>query len=102
MAEKRKAGRPKNSLNKGNERLRMALSKFVERNYETLNESMLEVRATSPKDYVNLFLKIVEFSLPKLQSIQQTIEVGDDTISKISIEVVNNNNATGSQGNTSI
>jgi hypothetical protein len=96
MADKRSAGRPKGALNKGNEKLRKALANFVERNYAVLGDAMEEVRATSPKDYVNLFLKICEFSLPKLQSINQNIELGEETINKINVEIKRN-----SDGDTS-
>lgn len=94
--EKRGRGRPAGALNKGNEKLRKALARFVERNHELLGDTMEQIRAESPKDWVNLFIKLTEFSLPKLQAVQQTVEYSDETISKINIEIVNRNQPTGS------
>lgn len=82
------AGRKPGSQNKGTEALRKRIATLTERNYPRLSEALQSVEAQDPKAFVELYLKLLQYTLPKLESIQQTLEYSDDTISKINIQIV--------------
>lgn len=82
------AGRKTGSVNKGTEALRKRIAALTEKNYPRLSEAMLMVEAQDPGKFVELYLKLLQYTLPKLENVQQTIDYSDETISKISIEVV--------------
>ena len=81
------SGRPKGSQNKGTEALRKRIATLTERNYPALTEALEHVRADNPIKFVELYLKLLSYTLPQLQAIQQTLEVGDNTLSKITVEI---------------
>jgi hypothetical protein len=82
------AGRPKGSPNKGTEALRKRIATLTEKNYPRLSEALESVEAENPAKFVELYLQLLRYTLPQLQSVQQTLEYSDDTISKINIQIV--------------
>lgn len=86
--EEKKAGRPLGSKSKGVDALRKRIATLTERNYPVLSEALELVRNDDPAKFVELYLKLLQYTLPRLESIKSTVEVGDDTINKISIQIV--------------
>ena len=82
-------GRPKGSGNKATEKVRKTIEKLTDQRYSDLVAALEEVREDNPKAYVELYLKLLEFSVPKLRSIDTKVDLGADTISNIKIEVIN-------------
>jgi hypothetical protein len=78
-------GRPKGATNKDVSRLREALSAISEGGVEDFNQCLAEVRETNPARYLDLYIKLLEFSLPKLRSVDQTVEIGDETLKGIEV-----------------
>lgn len=60
-------GRPKGSVNKINESLRATFSNIIENNLETFNNDLLVLQ---PKDRISMLIKMAEFILPKLRSVE--------------------------------
>jgi hypothetical protein len=85
------AGRPPGAANKGIEALRKRISTLTERNYPRLSEALMRVEADDPGKFVELYLKLLQYTLPKLESVQQTIEVGEETLNKITVEIKTRN-----------
>ena len=85
------AGRPAGAANKGIEALRKRISTLTERNYPRLSEALMRVEADDPGKFVELYLKLLQYTLPKLESVQQTIEVGEETLNKITVEIKTRN-----------
>jgi hypothetical protein len=81
------AGRPKGSPNKGTEALRKRIAALTERNYPRLSEALQSVEAENPAKFVELYLQLLRYTLPQLQSVQQTIEVGEETLNRITVEI---------------
>jgi hypothetical protein len=81
------AGRPKGSPNKGTEALRKRIASLTERNYPRLSEALQSVEAENPAKFVELYLQLLRYTLPQLQSVQQTIEVGEETLNRITVEI---------------
>jgi hypothetical protein len=80
-------GRPKGSPNKFTDKVRANLSKLTDQKLCDLQDALEEVRADSPAKYVELYLKMLEYTMPKLRAIDTKIDAGEGTISKITIEV---------------
>jgi hypothetical protein len=85
---KAQGGRPKGSQNKGTEQLRKKIATLTERNYPRLSEALESIEAENPAKFVELYLKLLSYTLPQLQAIKQEIEVGDDILNRINIHVV--------------
>ena len=81
------AGRPKGSPNKGTEALRKRIASLTERNYPRLSAALESVEAENPSKFIELYLQLLRYTLPQLQSVQQTIEVGEETLNRITVEI---------------
>lgn len=90
------AGRPKGSQNKGTEQLRKKIATLTEKNYPRLSEALESIEAENPAKFVELYLRLLSYTLPQLQAIKQEIELGDEGINRINIQIVKSDN-TGSK-----
>ena len=60
-------GRPKGSLNKTSLKLRETISAFLEVNFELI---VRDFESLTPKDRIKFYYDLLNYGLPKLQSIQ--------------------------------
>ena len=93
-----KSGRPKGATNKGIEALRKRIATLTERNYPRLSTALEAVEAQDPGKFVDLYLKLLQYTLPKLESVQSTIEVGEETLNKLTIEIKTRNSGSADSG----
>lgn len=82
-------GRPKGSEGKDTKRVREAITAITEGGITSLNECFDEIRLTNPAKFVELYLRLLEYTMPKLRSIDNNIEMGESLIQKITVEVAN-------------
>ena len=61
--KKGQGGRPKGAKNKATKNVKKQIDKFLCENWEQFNNDLLEL---SPKDRVNTYVKLLEYSVPKL------------------------------------
>ena len=80
-------GRPKGAEGKDAKRVREAITAITEGGVTSLNECFDEIRTTNPAKFVELYLRLLEYTMPKLRSIDTNIDVGNNLISKITVEV---------------
>ena len=85
-------GRPKGAENKETKRLREAISAITEGGVEDFQRALNEVLEENPSKYLELYLKLLEYTMPKLRSVDTNIGVNEDSIGNIKIEVVNKAN----------
>ena len=85
-------GRPKGSEGKDTKRVREAITAITEGGITSLNECFDEIRTTNPAKFVELYLRLLEYTMPKLRSIDNNIELGESAISKITVEVKSKTN----------
>lgn len=64
-------GRPKGKSNKDVKELRDRVKQLLDATFDQVVEDMAELE---PKDRVNAYMKLLEFSLPKLKSIDAKVE----------------------------
>ena len=79
------AGRPKGSANKVQEYVREGFADLVSSNVETLQN---DIDSLSPKDRIDVFIKLASLVLPKMKAVENTMQVGE-SLKTFTIDVVN-------------
>jgi|APSaa5957512535_1039671.scaffolds.fasta_scaffold111511_2 hypothetical protein len=79
------AGRPKGSANKVQEYVREVFADLVSSNVETLQN---DIDSLSPKDRIDVFIKLASLVLPKMKAVENTMQVGE-SLKTFTIDVVN-------------
>ncbi|MCF6185706.1 MAG: hypothetical protein L3J56_13995 [Bacteroidales bacterium] len=82
-------GRPKGSKNKIPYDLREKIVYFLNENFELIQK---EFDKLEPKDKVRFFIDLIQYSIPKYQSIQMIQEKEEHEILKIEITQEDKNN----------
>ena len=98
-------GRPKGSPNKENKELREAIQAIVNGAIPDVVSVLAEMRETNPIKYTENVLKLMEYVIPKMRSVDNTISVDPESFGSIKIEVVTKeklNEGTENTGNGSI
>jgi hypothetical protein len=72
-------GRPKNAVNKSTKELRAAFKFLLNNNLDELQETLDIIRVENPAKYIELILKLTEYSLPKLNSVQEVVQLDPQT-----------------------
>jgi hypothetical protein len=80
-------GRPKGAENKETKKLREVIAAITTGGVDDFQRALGEVLEENPSKYLELYLKLLEYTMPKLRSIDTNIELGDNTIQKITVEV---------------
>jgi len=80
-------GRPKGAEGKDTKKLREAIAAITNGGVEDFQRALGEVLEENPAKYLELYLRLLEYTMPKLRSIDTNIELGDNTIQKITVEV---------------
>jgi len=65
-------GRPKGSPNKSTAIVREAIAKMADENADKFNEWLTAVAATSPEKACDIYLKAIEYHIPKLARTEHT------------------------------
>jgi hypothetical protein len=78
-------GRPAGVPNVSTDMVRKSLAAIIEGNIPDIQSALAEVREQNPARYLDLYIKLLEFSTPKLMSIKSNVELGDNTIQAIQV-----------------
>ena len=89
-----KFGRPKGSQNRSTEMMKVNVQRAANMGLDYLKEDYERLREEDPKGALNLLMKLLEFNLPKLKSVDMNVEA--DINAKID-EIVVNINRSGSK-----
>jgi hypothetical protein len=88
-----KKGRPKGSANRSSEMQKINIQRMINEGLDYLKEDYHAIREEDPAKAVSLLLKMMEYSIPKLKS----VEVKGELEHKIQQISVNINKGDGSQ-----
>ena len=80
-------GRPKCSEGKDTKKLREAIAAITNGSVEDLQSCFAEIREDNPVKFIEMYLRLLEYTMPKLRSIDTNVELGESTIHKITVEV---------------
>ena len=87
-------GRKKGSLNRSTEMMKLNVARAANMGLDYIKEDYERLREEDPKGALNLLMKLLEFNLPKLKSVDMNVEADINT--KIE-EIVVNINRSGSK-----
>lgn len=79
-------GRPKGSQNGDKKQLREALTAIIEGGVEDFQKTMNELRENNPKAYIDNYIKLLEFALPKQRDVNTNLNI-DSKVESIKIEI---------------
>jgi hypothetical protein len=85
-------GRPKGAINRSTEMMKLTIARAVDNTLNTLSADLEKIRKEDPERAIELALKLMEFTLPKLSRTELKGDI-DHKIQQISVNI----NKTGSE-----
>jgi len=79
-------GRPKGSLNRSTEAMKLTIARAVNNTLNTIQEDLEEIKKRDPEKAMDLALKLMEYALPKLSRTEMKGAI-DHRIQQISINI---------------
>ena len=79
-------GRPPGKLNRSTEQLKLTLARAVNNTLDTLSDDLERIKKKDPEKAIDLALKIMEYTLPKLSRTEMKAEI-EQRVQQISINI---------------
>ena len=79
-------GRPVGALNRSTEAMKLSLARAVNNTLNTLSEDLEKIRQRDPERAVELAIKLMEFTVPKLSRTEMKAEI-EQKIQSININI---------------
>ena len=79
-------GRPKGALNRSTEEMKLTLARAVNNTLNTLTKDLEEIKKRDPERAIDIALKIMEYTLPKLSRTEMKAEI-DQRIHSINVNI---------------
>jgi|TARA_R110000868_G_scaffold113900_3_gene305634 hypothetical protein len=82
-------GRPKGALNRTTEMMRLNIARAVNNTLDTIQTDLAEIKKTDPVKAMELAMKLMEYSMPKLRSldVSGTMDI-NAKIQSISVNII--------------
>ena len=80
-------GRPKGAINRSTEQMKLTIARAVNNSLNSLQEDLERIRKEDPEKAIQLSTKLLEYTLPKMKSIDMTATM--DITSKIEEITIN-------------
>jgi hypothetical protein len=84
-------GRPKGAVNRSTEEMKLTIARAVNNTLNTISSDLETIRKKDPERAIELALKLMEYSLPKLSRTEMRAEI-EQRIQQITVNI----NQTGS------
>ena len=81
-----KLGRPKGSLNRSTEQMKLTLARAVNNTLDTITTDLEKIRKKDPERAIELALKLMEYTLPKLSRTEMKAEI-DQRVQQINVNI---------------
>lgn len=86
-------GRPKGRMNRSTEMAKLTLARVADKGLNNINEDIEKIRKENPAEAARLYIKLLEFVVPKLKAVDMKVEGEvNNKIEKITVEIKNNKN----------
>jgi hypothetical protein len=82
-----RAGRPVGALNRSTEQMKINLARATNNTLNHLSEDLEKIRKKDPEKAIELALKLMEYTLPKLSRTEVKAEI-EQRIQQISVHIV--------------
>lgn len=79
-------GRPAGALNRSTEMMKLTIARAVDNTLNTLSADLEKIRKSDPERAIELALKLMEFTLPKLSRTEMKAEI-DQRIQQINVNI---------------
>ena len=79
-------GRPPGALNRSTEEMKLTIARAVNNTLNTISKDLEEIKKRDPEKAIDLALKLMEYSLPKLSRTEMRAEI-EQKIQQISINI---------------
>jgi len=79
-------GRPPGQLNRSTEQAKLAIARIANGGLDVLREDLERIRKTDPIEAAKLYLRLLEYIVPKKSSIEMKAEI-DQRIQQISVNI---------------
>jgi arginine utilization protein RocB len=79
-------GRPPGALNRSTEEMKLTIARAVNNTLNTISKDLEEIKKRDPEKAIDLALKLMEYSLPKLSRTEMRAEI-DQRIHSISVNI---------------
>ena len=79
-------GRPAGALNRSTEEMKLTLARAVNNTLNTLTKDLEEIKKRDPERAIDIALKIMEYTLPKLSRTEMKAEI-DQRIHSINVNI---------------
>jgi hypothetical protein len=79
-------GRPAGALNRSTEQAKLAIARIANGGLDVLKEDLERIRKTDPIEAAKLYLRLLEYIVPKKSSIEMKAEI-DQRIQQISVNI---------------
>jgi hypothetical protein len=79
-------GRPKGALNRSTEEMKLTIARAVNNTLNTISTDLETIKKKDPERAIELALKLMEYSLPKLSRTEMRAEI-DQRIHQITVNV---------------
>lgn len=81
-------GRPPGKLNRSTEQAKLTLARLANKGLDNISEDIEKIRETNPIEAAKLYIKILEYVVPRLKAMDVNIE-GEikQQIEKITVEI---------------
>ena len=87
-----KAGRPAGAVNRSTEQMKLTLARSVNNTLDTLSNDLAEIKKKDPEKAIELALKLMEYTLPKLSRTEMKAEI-EQKIQQISVQITQSKDA---------
>jgi hypothetical protein len=84
-----RAGRPVGALNRSTEQMKLNLARATNNTLNYLSEDLEKIRKKDPERAIELALKLMEYTLPKLSRTEVKAEI-EQKIQQISVNITQN------------
>ena len=79
-------GRPVGAINRSTEMMKLTIARAVDNTLNTLSADLEKIRKEDPERAIELALKLMEFTLPKLSRTEMRAEI-EQKIQQISVNI---------------
>ena len=80
-------GRPKGALNRSTEQMKLTIARATNGVLDTLGTDLAEIKKKDPEKAIELALKLMEYTLPKLSRTEMRAEI-EQKIQQVSINII--------------
>jgi len=85
-------GRPAGAINRSTEQAKLAIARLANRGLDNISEDLEKIRKSDPVEAAKLYLKLLEYIVPKKAAIELSGEI-NQKIQQVSVQITQSTDA---------